>query len=120
MTPTLPAGLRFHCAGCEIVVPSDVPEVPDALANCARVTRAKLGWFNPKETLAGQHIMAAAAWALIYEDALKAGHGKACEYVRRIHRDRKALYAGSAVRVAMTPEHVAAEAQHRRDGWLHK
>lgn len=120
MSEALPAGLRYHCDDCKLVVPSDAPAVPVEHANCARVVRAKLSWFNSRETRAAQHVMAVATWCLIHEDAIRAGHGRACEYQRRLSRDRKALYAESEVRKKLSADELATEVAHRRDGWLHK
>lgn len=119
-TIALPAGFKFHCDACGVVVPADAPEVPAELANCADVVRGKLAWFNANETRAAQHIMAAAAWCLIHDAALKQGHAGAVEYRRRMSLDRKALYAESAVRKSLAPGELETEVKHRRDGWLHK
>jgi hypothetical protein len=116
---SLPEGLKYHCTACKIVIPADAPEVPADLVDCQRVAKAKLTWFNPKETRAAQHIMAAAAWCLIHEAAIKAGHGKACHFRHRVLHDRKGLYADSAVRQGLASHELEAEKQHRRDGWLH-
>lgn len=116
----LPPGLKYHCEDCMIVVPADAPTAPVGSANCAAVVKAKLTWFDPNETRAAQHIMAAAAWCLIHEAALKHVHPASVEYRRRINQDRKALYAESAVRKGLAPGELEAEVKHRRDRWLHK
>lgn len=115
----LPAGLKYHCEGCWLVIPMDAPTPPEGTANCAVVVSGKLAWFNSKETRAAQHIMAAAAWCLIHDAALKQAHAASVEYRRRMALDRKALYAESAARKGLTPAEMDAEVKHRRDGWLH-
>ena len=66
---TLPPGLCFHCDECRIVIPSDAPRIDGG--DCMFVARHKLTWFNPAGSPAGQHHQAAAAWALIYDDAMR-------------------------------------------------
>jgi hypothetical protein len=112
----LPEGLAVHCDSCKVVVPSDAPR--SGQCDCEYVALHKLAWFNPAETLAGQFAMATAAWALIYEAALRAGDAECVQYRRQYQMERKAHFAGSAARQAMTPEQVEAHAAHRRDGWL--
>ena len=114
----LPAGLEVHCEACQVVVPSDAPKLEGA--DCEFVARHKLAWFNPKESPAGQHCMAAAAWELIHDAPLRAGHPDAVAYLRAFQRDRKNHFAQSALRQAMTPEQVQAGLLHRRDGVLYR
>jgi hypothetical protein len=114
----LPAGLCFHCAECRIVIPSDAPLIEGA--DCAFVALHRLAWFNPNETPAGQHCQAAAAWELIHDAPLKAGHAGAVAYRHRFKRERKAHFAESAVRQAMTPEQIeeallGQRPEHARD-----
>lgn len=120
----LTTGLKLHCDACGIVIPSDAP-VPPGAGDCAFVKLHRLaGPFNPEETPAGQHAQAVAAWSLIYFDALRAGDvealadGAARVYLRSFQRERKAHFAASAVRLAMTPEAVQAAHAHRRDRTL--
>ena len=115
---TLPAGLVHHCYGCKIVIPSDAPRPNEA--NCAFVAMHKLAWSNPAETVAAQFLMAVAAWGLIHNKALKSGDPMATAYQRAFQADRKAHYAASAARKAMTAEQVAAGLQHKRDAPLYR
>jgi hypothetical protein len=116
IVPIPPSGLIVHCANCNIVVPADAPRSTDS--DCAFVALHRLTWFNPNETVAGQHVMAVAAWGLIHDAALKAAHPEATAYYRRFQLQRKAHFAESAARKAMTPEQVEAGKAHRRDGAL--
>lgn len=115
----LPEGLVIHCDKCNIVIPSDAPR-PEG-GDCEFVANHKLAFFNPKETLAGQFCMAAAAWSLIYHQPLSA---RACpesvEYHRQFKLERKSHYAQSAARKAMTEEQVQAQRGHLRDGVLYQ
>jgi len=117
MAHELPAGLVFHCEQCQVVIPADAPR-PES-GDCVFVAHHKLAWFNPKETIAGQHCMAAAAWALIYHEALSAkAHPESTEYLRQFKMERNAHFAQSAVRHAMTQEQVKLAVAHRRDWFL--
>jgi hypothetical protein len=109
----LPQGLTVHCEKCNIVIPSDAPR-PEG-GDCAFVALHKLTWFNPKETITGQHCMATAAWALIYHETISAAHPESVSYLRQFKHERKAHFTASAVRKAMTPEQIEAGAAHRRD-----
>ncbi|WP_188760669.1 hypothetical protein [Edaphobacter acidisoli] len=114
----LPAGLTYHCAACAIVVPADAPR-PEG-GDCEFVATHKLAWYKPEETLAGKFCMAVAAWALIYHQPLRdKAHAESVEYLRQFKHERKAHFAASAARLAMLPEHIEAERQHGRDGWLY-
>jgi hypothetical protein len=116
---TLPAGLKVHCAACQVVVPSDAPAT--AAGDCAFVALHKLAWFHPYETPAAQHVMAVAAWSLIYNEALaKRTDAPSSDYMAAFRANRKAHFAASAVRQAMTPEQVEAGKQHKRDGALYR
>lgn len=114
----LPDGLVVHCDECKMVVPSDAPR--SASADCGFVARHKLSWFSRTETIAAQHVMAVAAWSLIHDAALKAGEASVADYHRQFRADRKAHFAASAARQAMSPVQVAAALLHRRDGALYK
>jgi hypothetical protein len=111
----LPEGLVFHCGKCLVVIPADSPR-PDG-GDCEFVARHKLAWFNPKETIAGQHCMAVAAWSLIYHEALSVSvpHVEGVEYIRQFKRERKDHFAQSAARKAMTAEQVELASVHDRD-----
>jgi hypothetical protein len=116
---TLPAGLKVHCDDCKVAIPADAPAPPEG--DCMFVAQHKLAWFHPQETPAAQHVMAVAAWSLIYDAPLKAGtHPESVEYMRQHRASRKAHFAVSAVRQAMTAEQLEAGKQHKRDGSLYK
>ena len=114
----LPPGLAYHCEACMVVVPADAPRLPEQ--DCVAIGRSGLTWFNGRETLAGQFCMAAAAWELIHLKALAGGHAESLAYQRRFRLERKAHFAESVARQAMSPEQVQAEATHRRDGHLYR
>jgi hypothetical protein len=84
------------------------------------VSKHKLSWFNPAETPAGQHVQAVATWALIYHTALSVSEPASAAYHRSFQTNRKAHFAASAVRKAMTMEQVMDGARHKRDGALYK
>ena len=114
---TPPAGLIVHCADCNIVVPADAPRSTDS--DCAFVAIHRLAWFNPNETVAAQHVMAVAAWALIHDKALRETKQADCTaYQAAFRASRKNHFAASAARRAMTSEQVEAGKAHRRDGAL--
>ena len=113
----LPDGLQLHCAACGVVIPTDAPVLEGG--DCEFVARHKLAWYKPTETLAGQHAMAVAAWALIYDAALREGVPEAVAYRQHFQQQRRAAFAASAVRRAMTPEQVAAGRLHPRDRSLY-
>lgn len=106
-----------HCATCNIVIPSDAPKLTEA--DCAQIVSAKLTWFNPKETVAGQHCMATAAWALIHDKAIKAAQPEAVKYHNQFKHERKSHFANSAVRKALTAEQVTDGLAHKRDSSLY-
>lgn len=118
----LPTGLQYHCDACKVVVPSDAPRLDNA--DCAFVTKNKLAWFNPNETIKGQHTMATAAWILIYFKSLqvegKDGIGNA--YVKSHTFTPKAHFHESAARQALTPEQVEEQIalNPKRDGWAYE
>lgn len=117
----LPAGMEFHCKDCHIVIPADAPR-PEG-GDCIALARSRMCPFKPFESLAGQHVMAAAAWGLIYHAELKVNaHPESTEYNRRLWYDRKAHFGESAVRAGMKEEHVAADKAHMsgRDAWLYR
>lgn len=118
----LPEGLVLHCEKCRIVIPTDAPKLPDSY--CEWVAAAKLTWFDPNTTRAGQHCMAVAAWELVYHRALTEGHAEGIEYKQKFKLKRKEHYAESAVFKALSPEHIQTELNHeahgRRDEWLYK
>lgn len=117
---TIPAGLEIHCAACGLVVPSDAPR-PASGGDCAFVAQHRLSHFNAAETPAAQHVMAVCTWALIYDTELRGkSDAAASTYHAAFRASRKAHFAASAVRKAMTPEAVALQAQHRRDGGLYR
>jgi hypothetical protein len=115
--PNLPEGLVVHCDKCNLVIPSDAPR-PDE-SDCGFVALHKLAYFNPSETVAAQHLMAVAAWSLIYHKSLL-GHPESAEYHSKFQQDRKGHFAESAVRKALTPEQVQAGLEHRRDSEFYK
>lgn len=124
MAPTkheLPTGLVYHCDQCGVVIPSDAPK-PDE-ADCEAVVYGKLAWFDPNATVATQFLMAAAAWHLIHDAALKAGHTESTEYRHKFKLFRKEHYEQSATYKALTDDQVKAELEHplhgRRDRWLY-
>ncbi|QMV19700.1 hypothetical protein GOB94_14110 [Granulicella sp. 5B5] len=121
MKHELPVGLKYHCDDCGLVVPADAPDLPNA--NCVAIAKAKLSYFEPAETLAGQFAMAAAAWGLIHRRSITgdAPHPEGAEYHRRFRYERKSHFALSALRVAMTYEQIAAAKKARggRDRWLY-
>ena len=113
----LPAGLVVHCAHCNLVVPSDAPQ--PAESGCEFVALHKLAFYKPIETLAGQHVMAVAAWALIYSTALGVSEPASAAYHKAFWRSRKAHFQASAVRKGMTQIQVDEGARHPRDGSLY-
>jgi hypothetical protein len=119
--PKLPTnitpGLIVHCPLCNLVIPSDAPQ-PESY-DCEFVAKHKLAFYNPKETIAGQHVQAVATWALIYDAQLE-GSEPATTYYKSFQKDRKTHFANSAVRKAMTPEQVIEQAKNKRDGALYK
>jgi hypothetical protein len=119
--PVLPIGLAYHCEGCGVVIPSDAPN-PDNAA-CAWVVANKMSWFDPNETIASQHTMATAAWALVHHKSLTPdiAHPESITYLQHFKADRKSHFVQSAVRKAMTPEQVAAQSKlnNGRDAWLY-
>ena len=107
-TDNLPAGLVFHCDACGIVIPADAPR--PAGGDCAWVAEHRMAWFDPDETLKGQHTMATAAWHLIYDRELKeAAHPQAVEYLRTFRSDPQQHFRCSHARRALSTEHVAQQ-----------
>src|SRR6185437_7511386 len=85
----LPEGLEFHCDRCRLVIPAEAPR-PDAdddlkPSHCEFIARHKLAWFNPQASVRHQHIMASAAWELIYHYHLRGEtpHWRSLEYLRQ-------------------------------------
>jgi hypothetical protein len=113
----LPAGLVVHCAQCNLVVPSDAPQPPES--GCEFVALHRLAFYNPKETIAGQHVQAVATWALIYDTELKAAEPASVAYRNAFRASRKAHFGASAVRKGMTQAQVDAGVQHPRDRSLY-
>lgn len=87
----LPAGLAFHCERCRVVIPADAPRpdgsdiTGDTELSCEFVARHRLAWFNPKATPRHQHIMASAAWELVYHQHLRGEqpHAESVAYLRQ-------------------------------------
>lgn len=118
MIHPLPEGLVVHCEKCDLVVPADAPRPGDG--DCAFVALHRLAWFNPRETVAGQHAMATAAWSLIYHEAISnKTHTEAVEYLRQFKHERKAHFEASTVKKALTEEHVELGSVHLRDWKLY-
>lgn len=115
--PQLPEGLVYHCDECNLVIPSDAPRPSDP--DCEFVALHKLAYFNPSETVAAQHVMAVAAWSLIYHKS-RVGHPESTEYHSKFQQDRKGHFAESVVRQGMSPEQVQAGIEHRRDSEFYK
>ena len=93
----LPEGLVYHCEACCVVIPADAPR-PEG-GDCMFVAVHKLAWFNPRQTLAGQHCMGVAAWSLIYHQPLsQQAHAESTEYLRQFKREREAHFEHSAAR----------------------
>ena len=113
----VPEGLEIHCDACGLVVPSDAPR--SEAHDCAHIARHKLAYFNAKETVPAQHVMAVACWAMIHDPLFRSpchrDHAAAREYQAEFVQDRKAHFAKSASRAAMTDEQVAAGKMHARD-----
>lgn len=114
----LPDGFVYHCERCSIVIPAEAPRVGGQ--DCVSIAETGLAWFNPRETIAGQFCMAAAAWELIHHQALQNGYAECVEYMRRFRQERKQHFAASAARNAMPPERVRLESMHRRDAHLYR
>lgn len=121
MKHILPEGLKIHCEACGVVVPQDAP-TPN-IASCAWVAANKMAWFDPSETLAGNHVMAVAAWALVHHKALspEIAHPESVEYLRQHRADRKQHFSSSLVRRVLAPEHVEVQVALKkgRDAWLY-
>jgi len=113
----LPTGLVIHCDKCSIVIPSDAPVGPTP--DCASVFRAKLCWYNESASILDRFTQAAAAWSLIHHKDLTAGHPECIEYRRQFQMERKAHFAKSAVRIAMTPEQVIVQ-KGRTGAWVYR
>jgi len=102
----LPEGLEFHCERCRVVIPADAPrpDVDDDFASaeierqCEFIARHKLAWFSPKASPRQQHIMASAAWELVYHRQLKAEkpHPQSIEYLRRFKLQPEEHWKASA------------------------
>lgn len=117
----LPAGLAFHCDACHVVIPADAPH-PEG-GDCAILAANRMTPFKPEESIAGQFTMAAAAWGLIYHAPLKAdAHAESSAYHHGFRMQRKDHFAASALRAAMTPDQVRADAKmfRGRDAWLYE
>jgi hypothetical protein len=106
----LPEGLEFHCDRCRVVIPTEAPR-PDAdddlaAGYCESIARAKLTWFNPKASVRHQHIMASAAWELVYHFHLRAEtpHAGSVEYLRQFKLQPELHWRASAVAASLAPE----------------
>ena len=84
----LPEGLAFHCDRCRVVIPEDAPRpdiAGDIEVRCEEIARHKLAWFNPRASARHQHIMACAAWHMVYWHALRSEtpHAESAAYLKR-------------------------------------
>ena len=116
MKHPIPSGLQIHCSKCDLVIPADAP-TPD-IADCEFVSKHKLAWFNPNETIKGQHTQAVATWALIHDQAIKNEHPESMGYLHQYQKAHKEHFNSSAARNNMTPEDVQSLKKHPRDGWV--
>jgi hypothetical protein len=112
MTHTLPTGLVYHCATCGLVVPSDAPTIKPALGDCAFVAKHKLSWFNPDETIKGQHTQATACWALIHDKAVRSSavdarsDTDAQDYIKWAKDNAKNHFRSSAAFKALSTDQI--------------
>lgn len=118
----LPAGLVFHCDACRIVVPAEAPR--PAGGDCLAPHLPLLTWFNPRETLKGQHTMAAAAWELIYHRELRRPDADpvALAYLHAFKHEPRRHFDESHARQALTPEQLTEQRlkNPKRDFWAYK
>jgi hypothetical protein len=116
-TLVLPAGFAVHCAACGVVVPADAPR-PASGADCAWVVQHKMAWFNPQESIRGQHTMATAAWKLIHHAAVEGSTPDAASvaYWQQYRKDPKKHFVASVARTSLTPAQVTAQLAMPKQG----
>jgi hypothetical protein len=88
------------------------------------VAQHRLAWFDPQETVRGQHTMATAAWHLIYHAEVEGASPdpQAVAYMRKYRADPRSHFCTSHARKALSAEQVGQQRalKSNRDGGFYK